>query len=505
MPAEGAILGLLVGGDSSAPGTPSMSSPSIDDIGMNLQAGTGNVTDALRAVGGDFDSSVGERVESLAEETESDDLWKVAAAWEEIADDVDGYETDFDDEQEIVDWLVGEMTDVVKDMELDDGEKKKLREAVAEEYAEAVFGFRQRVEGDEDLERALRMRTMTDAARRLDGIADGFRRLTGRRPYALHEFPDGGLPPELEDAFGEPEEAAERYRKTVEENPDDAEARNNYAVLLHASLDEPEKAVEQYERAIESYPRLAEARYSYGVLLLEEGNFEEAREHLEAAARLSTDREEFDSALLSLRRLVETCLETEDDEDVVRYSESALKLLNRVQATDIGTDTDEDRRWFGTTRMLTRPDDVKTQDLHGSALLNVKAEKTEEAVKLFEKAWERHEEHDAEDEIGEYRASVAAGVALAAYLRVHEYESGDLGTSWTADEVVARIDSDDLHEAPKAVYDRVAGADTEDGSETTSEDLRKLSAKYEESDQSLAATEAAAFAVLLEKLETEAE
>lgn len=484
MPAEGAIVSLLVGEEGMGPSGGS----NVDGIGMNQMGG--KVAEGLRSVAGDFDGSVGERVESLAEETGSDDLRKAASEWKQNADDADGYDTAFEDEQEAVDWLVKEITDAAGSVKLDDDEEEKLREAVAEEYADAALAFRQRVEEDEDLQRVLRMRTLTKAARRLDGIADSFRRLSGRRPYALHEFLDGGLPPGLEDTFDGVEAAVRYYERTVEEEGD-AEARNNYAVLLHRQ-DETEHAAEQYKKAIELYPRLAEARYNYGVLLLDDGRADEAREHLETAARLWKDRQEFRSALHALRRLVEACLETEDEEAVVKYSQTALKILNTAPEEDL----DEERRWFGTVRMLTRPDDVNTQDLHGSALLNVEAGKTEEAVELFETAWERHERHDEESEIGEYRASVAAGVALAAYL---ETDDG-IETSWTADEILARVETDDLHEAPRAVYDRIAG--TDDGSD--SEDLRRLSKEYEEDDQNLAATEAGAFASLLERLEASA-
>ncbi|MDZ7688937.1 MAG: tetratricopeptide repeat protein [Halobacteriales archaeon] len=488
MPAEGAIFSLLVGGEGQMSQGAQGGSVGPSGMGVGMQ-NQGDVDEALRSATAGFDEDIRQRVERLADENDSDGLRKVVSDWSKVAEDLDGYEDGFDDEEDVVDWAVGEMTAGV---ELDEQDEKKLREAVAEEYADAVLEFRNHVAGDKNLERALRMSTRKDAVRRLEGIADCFRRLSGRRPYAVYELTDDGLIPGHEDAFDEPETAAEHYEKAVEENPDDAEAHNNYAVLLHTRLGETETAVEHYRRAIELYPRLAEARYSYGVLLLNDGKTEEAKEHLETSVSIWMDREEFRGAVHAMRRLVEACLKTGDEDAIVEYTESALKILNTVPENAVDN-SDEERRWFGTVRMLTRSEDVKTQDLHGSALLNVEAEKTEEAVELFEKAWERHERHEKESEIGEYRASVAAGVALAAYLVAYD----DLETSWTANEVTARVEADDLHEAPRAVYDRIA--DTGDGSD--SEDLRRLSEEYEKDDQSLAATEARAFASLLEKIE----
>lgn len=493
MPAEGAILSLLVGGEGTVQQDISedLEVPSIEGIGTNNKIG--EITEALRSSISGFDEDVGKRVERLAEETDSDGLREVASGWDSVAEDIDGYEVRFEEEEAVVDWLVGEITDV--GVELEEQEAKKLREAVAEEYAGAVETFRDHVKDDKDLDRALRMSTRTDAVSRLEGIADCFRKIYARRPYALHELPEGdGVLPRHEDTFEDPEIAAEHYERAIEENPEDAEAHNNYAVLLHAELDEPEGAAEHYQKAIETYPRLAEAQYNYGVLLLNDGRTEEAKDHLEKAARLWTSRKEFQDALPALRRLVEACLETKDEDAVVEYSESALKFLNSVPEH---AEVDEERRWFGTVRMLTRPDDVNTQDLHGSALLNVETGKTEEAVELLETAWERHERHDEESQIGEYRASVAAGVALAAYLETHD----DLETSWTAEEILTRIEAEDLHKAPGMVYDHIAGTGDSSGS---SEDLRRLSTEYEEEDQSLAATEAGAFALLLERLEASA-
>jgi len=493
MSAEGAILGLLVQGDGSVPSGSSEGLVGSSGKGTGTHHHDEEIVEVLSSATDGFDDSIHRRVESIAEETESDGLRKVASNWDSVSEEIDGYSVGFEDEKAAVDWLVGKMTDI--GVGLDEEEEEKLREAVSEEYADAVEIFRKRIEDDATLERSIRMSTRKDAVRRLNGMADRFRRLSGRRPYTLYELPEGNeLLPGHEDAFENPEDIAEHYERVIEENPEDAEAHNNYAVLLHERLDETEKASEHYKEAIETNPRLAEAQYNYGVLLLNSGRTEKSRERLEMSASLWMEREEFGNALHVLRRLVETCLDTGDEDGVVEYSESGLKILNSV-SEHRENEIEEEQRWFGTVRMLTRPDDVKTQDLHANALLNAKLSKSDEAVQLFEMAWERQERHDDESEIGEYRASVASGVALAVYLEI----SDDVEASWTSDEILAKIEADDLHEAPNALYDSMT--ETEDSS-VDAQDLKRLSEEYEEGDQNIAATEAAVFAELLEKLES---
>jgi tetratricopeptide (TPR) repeat protein len=150
-------------------------------------------------------------------------------------------------------------------------------------------------------------------------------------------------------------ESEEQYKEAIEADPEYAEAYNNYGVLLHDELDEPERAREKYEEAIEHDPEHARTYYNYGNLLknkLDEP--EEAAEKYEKAVDIFLQKGELRHALVSLRGLVEVCVELDDKEAVVENCELALKILD--EAPHLDTDG-SDREWFESKRASAKSTD----------------------------------------------------------------------------------------------------------------------------------------------------
>lgn len=136
----------------------------------------------------EFNDALGERIKDRAEDVENFDLHGVAFNWDAIADQIDAYEVAFESENEALDWLVDEIVGI-EDVELDEEAKEELRELLAEEYAAAVADFRDRIEGDADLEHRFQADLEIEVLRHLDEMHEAFHRLADRRPYGLYDFP----------------------------------------------------------------------------------------------------------------------------------------------------------------------------------------------------------------------------------------------------------------------------------------------------------------------------
>lgn len=84
-------------------------------------------------------------------------------------------------------------------------------------------------------------------------------------------------------ANGDPRMALAEIEQAVERNPEDAEARNLYGLLLHLYFQRLEPAVQQYRKAIELRPGYSEAKVNLGAALTALGRCTEAIPLLEEA------------------------------------------------------------------------------------------------------------------------------------------------------------------------------------------------------------------------------
>ncbi len=87
---------------------------------------------------------------------------------------------------------------------------------------------------------------------------------------------------------GELEKAIERYRRALDLRPDQVEAHNNLGLAL-SRLGKLEEAVASYREALSYRPSNVPSLAGLAEILWLTGHFDEARRHLEAAARLAPD------------------------------------------------------------------------------------------------------------------------------------------------------------------------------------------------------------------------
>jgi len=290
----------------------------------------------------------------------------------------------------------------------------------------------------------------------------------------------------LHEELDKPEEAKEKYEKAIEIDPEDAGAYNNYGLLLHEELGEPEEAAEVYEKAIEIDPEDAKAYNNYGVILHEElDEPEEAREKYEMALNIFLQKEELRHALVSLRGLVEVCVELDDEEAVVENCELALNILD--EAPHLDTDGSE-RLWFESVLIFVGSSDEETTEIYRQALRNAEESNTYPATRLFESCWNRRDEHTEDTEMRDVLA--ASGVVLAAHAEM------GFETSYTADEILDSIDSEDVYSPEDVLYEYL----TEGETDTKPEELRSRAEGLEDEDDEFGALEHRAFAMLLNAL-----
>jgi len=288
----------------------------------------------------------------------------------------------------------------------------------------------------------------------------------------------------LQEELGSPEEAATHYERAIDINPQYAKAHYNYGNLLKNELGSPEEAATHYERAIDINPQDAKTHHNYGTLLWPElDRPEEAREHLETSVGLWLERGIVGNALNDLRMLVLVCRALDDSAGTVENCDRALSLLDELDG-----DHSDDWRWFQSQQVLA-DDDAETPELYQMALLNVRASEPSQAVKLLSAAWNRRDEHA--EETGELGAARAAGVAFAVHAEISD--DGDIPP---ADEILAELDPDDLHEPENVLYEQLTGGDPG----TDGESLFSRGEEHREEGEKFAALEAEAFGILLGQL-----
>jgi len=83
-------------------------------------------------------------------------------------------------------------------------------------------------------------------------------------------------------------EAEEHYKKALEIKPDYGDAHYNYANLL-VDLERKNEAEEHYKKALETKPDDSEAHYNYAILLVNLGRKSEAEEHYKKALEIKPD------------------------------------------------------------------------------------------------------------------------------------------------------------------------------------------------------------------------
>lgn len=77
-------------------------------------------------------------------------------------------------------------------------------------------------------------------------------------------------------AQGDPRAALAEIEKSVEKDPENAEARNLYGLLLHLYFQRLDAAEKQYRKAIELKPDYSEAKVNLGAVLTAQGRCKEA-------------------------------------------------------------------------------------------------------------------------------------------------------------------------------------------------------------------------------------
>jgi tetratricopeptide (TPR) repeat protein len=252
-------------------------------------------------------------------------------------------------------------------------------------------------------------------------------------------------------------------------------------------LGQPEDAEHHYQRAIDIDPEYAEAHYNYAILLFRQlERPAEAKPLLEESIRLWTASDNLTNAIHDSKTLVRVCVSVGDWDTVIEQCSRALDLLEQV-----GEVTSNDKLWFESWSVVADPSDTETGRLYVLGLLNVTAMNPELAIRLFERAWERRDQHESES--AERAHTLAAGVALVAHLEMFETHE----SAHTAGEVHDAIDPEELHQPETVLYEQLANGQTE----TTPDDLRERAESYDKEEDSFAALEARAFATLLDALQ----
>ncbi len=70
--------------------------------------------------------------------------------------------------------------------------------------------------------------------------------------------------------------ALSEFQRSVELDPDNADARNALGIILHLSFRRPAEAIKHYEKALEARPNFSEARTNLANVYLDLGQYDEA-------------------------------------------------------------------------------------------------------------------------------------------------------------------------------------------------------------------------------------
>lgn len=147
------------------------------------------VSEELGPVATEFNEALTQRMEARAKNIDNMELFGLAQNWRVIAEDIDAYEVAFESEEAAVDWLVAEVASH-EEVAIDEEAEAALHSLLAEEFANAVSDFRDRIQGDDTLEHRLQADLEIDMLQQLDEIQAAFDQLAARQPYALYDFPD---------------------------------------------------------------------------------------------------------------------------------------------------------------------------------------------------------------------------------------------------------------------------------------------------------------------------
>ena len=120
-------------------------------------------------------------------------------------------------------------------------------------------------------------------------------------------------------------EAITMYKRAIEDNPNNAEAHNNLAIL-YEEIGEREKAVEEYKKAIEINSSFAEAFYNLGDLYEKMEKHKEAIKAYKEYVRLNPEGEDVDEVKEKIEQLERTELRKKDKQNNKRCSKSKACL-----------------------------------------------------------------------------------------------------------------------------------------------------------------------------------
>lgn len=243
-----------------------------------------------------------------------------------------------------------------------------------------------------------------------------------------------------------PDDAAAHYERALSLDPEHAEAHAAYAALL--ADDDPAAAERHYREALALAPDDPETHSDYGVLLYDERRLWEAHDHLERAVDLWLARDQRESALSDLEVLVRV------DHSLDRPTAAAARwryAMTLLAEADVTPEFGRGLRALGTV-LTARDVHDRVADAVELGVEHLGRGEFQQAIHLFAPAWDEHERlRAASDARGD---ALSAGAALAGFHRV-------AGNTRAEAALVAdlRAYRDDLTPGPRAVYDRLAGAD----------------------------------------------
>ena len=192
---------------------------------------------------------------------------------------------------------------------------------------------------------------------------------------------------------GEHEKAIGLYSRAIDSDPDVAEAwyaRGHSHVRLRLDANAPgegrayeEKAIVDFTRALQLNPGHGDAYYNLAMVYLSRAMYRQAAEHLLSAIRcLPLDPEPH----LDLARIYEQKFEDMQPQANEHYEKYA-DLGGRDRAAREKAREQKERRKQSappTGKAPTEEDEKKAQELHDRAMLLLKEDKKQEAVKLVE-------------------------------------------------------------------------------------------------------------------------
>jgi tetratricopeptide (TPR) repeat protein len=243
-----------------------------------------------------------------------------------------------------------------------------------------------------------------------------------------------------------PDDAAAHYERALSLDPEHAEAHAAYATLLDD--DDPAAAEHHYREALARSPDDPETLSDYGVLLYEEGRLCEAHDQLERAVDLWLARDRREDALLDVELLVRIDHRLDRPTAAVARWRYALTLLAE---TNVDPSFGRGLRALGTV-LAARDVHDRVADAVDLGVEHLGRGEFQQAIHLFAPAWDEHDRlRAASDARGDARC---AGAALAGFHRV-------AGNTREEATLVAELRAyrNDLAPGPRAVYDRLVGAD----------------------------------------------